>query len=270
MKRFLYLSSLVLLLVVVGCGGSTIMGGLPPSPTPTPAGSGMNGNFGMSAVSTGPDIFSIGGAFQTANGSVTGTVRVDSSTSKCFDFFTPLTFAGTISSDDHLSMTSSSFQSQTINVTGVLSSDGKSISGGTFLVIGGCGSGIHGTLSGFQVPTVNGTFSGSFMAGGATIGMVATLTQGNSPNNFLLSGTANFSNGSACGLTTGKFVGGETGFIAGADVRAMMLDPSLVPEAFFGGFISDGTGKTINGALTINSGPCSGTSIPITLTMVLT
>src|SRR5690242_6465347 len=128
MKWLAYLGFWVPILLI-GCGGGSNMPPVPPVPLT------ISGNFGMTAASTGPDTFQIGGPIQSSpNGMVTGTVRVDSSTSTCFDFFTPLTVSGTLSSQGSLSMTTSAYQLQTISLTGMVSSDGKTISGGTFSV----------------------------------------------------------------------------------------------------------------------------------------
>jgi len=233
--------------------------------TPPPT---TNGQFGMTAVSTGPDTFLIGGPLQTnSSGSASGTFRIDSSTSTCFDFFTPLAFNGTITSQGLLSLTSAVFQSQTITVSGTLSSDGKMLSGGTFSINGGCGTGIHGTLTGFQLPLVNGTYTGSFTAGGSNIGISLMLSQPNTPNNFGVSGSATFTNGGACTLSSANILASETGFIAGVDVRAGMLDSSVTMIASLRGAFTDGTAKMIKGTLSIPAGPCTGTSVPITLTM---
>ena len=261
MKWLASLFSSVLLLLMISCGGGrNMVSSMSPSPS-------MSGNFGMRAVSVGMDTFLIGGPIQSSpNGSVSGTVRIDSATSPCFDFFTPVTVSGMISSMGQLSLTSSAFQSQVINVTGMLSSDGKTISNGTFSITGGCAAGIHGSLSGFQVAMVNGAFSGSFSAGGSTIGITAMLSQGSSLNDFGLSGTATFTNGGSCGLTTANIVASETGFIAGADVRAGMLASQTI-VASLSGSVADATARSIKGMLTIPAGPCAGSSVPVTLTM---
>jgi hypothetical protein len=251
-----------LTLVVLGCGGSTTM----MTPPPPPA---MSGSFGMAAVSTGPDTFLIGGPIQSnAGGSVSGTVRVDSSTSTCFDFFTPITLNGSISSTGQLSLTSSIYNLQTINIMGTLSADGKTISGGTFNITGGCAAGIHGTLSGFQVALINGSYNGTFMAAGSSMGISVKLSQGATPDTaFGLSGSANFTNGSACGLSSLNITAFETGFIAGADVRTTMMDSTLTPVAGFRGVAVDGSARIIRGTLGIASGPCAGTSVLIDLNL---
>ena len=259
MKAALYLLSCALTLVVLGCGGSTTMTQPPPPPA-------MSGSFGMTAVSTGPETFLIGGPIQSNSGAVNGTVRVDSSTSTCFDFFTPLTLSGTVSPTGQLSLTSSVYDLQTINITGTVSADGKTISGGTFNIIGGCAAGTHGTLSGFQVALVNGSYNGTFMAAGSSMGVSVKLSQGATPDTaFGLSGTATFSNGSACGLSSLNITAFETGFIAGADVRTTMMDSTLTPVAGFHGAATDGSARIIRGTLGIGTGPCAGTSVPIDL-----
>lgn len=246
---------------ILGCGSSMtppMVGGPPPT---------MSGSFGMTAVSTSSGTLVFGGPIQsTPTGSVTATMRVDKTA--CFDFFTPLTFTGNISSGGQLSMTSSPFQSQTVTVSGMVSSDGTTISGGTFSISGGCAAGVHGTLTGFQVPLVNATYSGSFTAGGSTIGVTVVLNQFNNPNNFGLSGSAAFTNGSACGLTSANIISGETGFIAGADVRAGMMDSTVTLVANLNGTLTDATIKSFQGTLGLPNGPCTGTVVSVTLTKI--
>lgn len=148
----------------------------------------------------------------------------------------------------------------------MLSADGKTISDGTFNISGGCAAGIHGTLSGFQVALVNGSYNGTFMAGGSSMGVSAKLSQGATPGtSFGLSGTATFTNGSACGLTSLNIIALETGFIAGADVKAGMMESTVTPVAGFHGVATDGSARIIRGTLGIVAGPCAGTSVPIDL-----
>ncbi len=263
MKTVMYLLASLLTLTLAGCGGGSTMITQPPPPT-----AGMNGNFGMTAVSTGADTFQIGGAIQTApDRSVSGTVRVDSATSTCFDFFTPVTFSGTISSGGQFSLTSSVYSLQTISVTGMLSSDGKTITSGNFSIAGGCGAGIHGAITGFQLPMVNGTYTGSFTAGGSTVGVSLILSQSAPPNTFGLGGSAAFTNSGSCSLNSASILAFETGFIAGSDVRATMMDPTITPVASLRGVFADGSAKMIQGTLSIPNGPCAGTSVPVVLTM---
>lgn len=246
---------------MLGCGG-----GSTPTQTMPPT---MSGNFGFTATSQiGTNTFQFGGPIQSgAGGPVTGTMNVDSATSTCFDFFTALAFTGSLSPSGQLSLTSAPYVGQVFSLTGIVSSDGMTISSGSYSIAGGCASGDHGTLSGFHVPVINGTYTGTFPAGGTTINISAALSQGASSNSFLLSGTETFTNASACSLTSTKTVGGETGFIAGADVRANMLDATLTAIAGFQGLVSDSSGKTIKGTFGIASGPCAGTSVPLNLTM---
>src|SRR5262249_54237269 len=140
---------------------------------------------------------------------------------------------------------------------------------GTFSVAGGCAAGIHGAVTGFQVSQVSGTFTGAFTAGGANIGISAVLSQGTASNTFGLSGTATFTNCSACGLPSANITAFETGFIAGTDVRAGMLDSTVTPVGTLRGTVSDGTATTIMGTFAIPTGrPCAGTSVSVTLTKI--
>src|SRR5690349_20010218 len=147
MKRTRSLFSWAWTLILLGCGGGSSM--MTPPPPPPPA---INGSFGLTAVDSATlNTIPIGGTIQsTPAGAVSATMRVDNTL--CFDFFTPLTFSGNISPSGQLSMTSSAFQGQTLALTGMVSSDGKMITSGTFSMSGSCGNGIHGSLAGFQVP----------------------------------------------------------------------------------------------------------------------
>jgi hypothetical protein len=260
-SSFVAFLAITLLAVMPGCGG----GGM----TSIVQGNAlmMNGNFGLTATSqAGPNIFQLGGPFQTSSGgSVTGTMNIDSSTSTCFDFFTGLTFTGTLGSSGQLSLTSSAQAGQVVNLTGHVSSDGMTISSGTYSITGGCAGGDHGTFSGFQVPLINGTYTGTFTSGGVTVNISVALSQGTG-NPFLLGGTATFTNGAACALFSANIIGGQSG-IAGADVRARMIDNFSVYPSTFQGVFSDSTTKTIKGTISVGTGPCNGTSIPLTLSM---
>jgi hypothetical protein len=253
------LLTILCLAMALGCGGSSTSANQPVT---------MSGNFGFAATSqTGTNTFQLGGPVQSGAGnSVSGTMNVDASVSTCFDFFTALTFTGTLSPSGQLSLTSSPYVGEVFNLTGTLSSDGMTIASGSYSITGGCAGGDHGTLSGFRVPLINGTYTGTFPAAGATMNISAALSQGTT-NGFLLGATVTFSNATACSLTSAKALGGESGFIAGADVRANLFDATLTAIAGFHGVVSDSTGKTIKGTLGIASGPCAGTSVPLTLTM---
>lgn len=266
MNPLVRFSSLALLVLIVGCGSSSMMSPNTPPPN-TPNSVVLAGNFGLSVASqTNPaTTYQIGGPLQSnSSGAVTGTVRIETGSS-CFDPTLNVAVNGTITSAGQLTLTAI-FQTQTITLNAMVSADGKTISGGTYTIAGGCAAGDHGTFSGFQVPMINGTYVGTFSAGGSTVSMSLQLSQ-SAANNFALSGKATFSNGSSCGLTTANILAGETGFITGADIKTTLLDPSLTVVGGFGGLVTDSTAHTINGTVTLTSGACLGTFAQVSLTM---
>src|ERR1051326_8095037 len=170
-----------------GCGGGGNGAGNG-SPAIIPTIVGLNGNFDFTAASqvTSNTAF-IGGAVQTSSsGQITGTVHILDQ-SKCFAVATDVPLTGSINSNGQLTVTTASVGSQVITVSAT--SDGNTVSAGTYSVTGGCAAGDHGIVTGFKVQAFNGAYTGT--VDGATV--TALLNQSSTATTdgfFTLSGTA--------------------------------------------------------------------------------
>jgi len=136
---------------------------------------------------------------------------------------------------------------------------------GTYTVTGtGCAGGDRGTMSANLVPSVSGTWHGTFtstVTPGPVVNATATLTQSSTPDAhglFAVTGTVTFS-GSAC-FTSGTIT---QGFAAGG---ALGLDIATndVPsggDTVFAAFMDNPTAATAaTGVYQVNTGTCSGDS----------
>ena len=238
--------------LILGCsGGMTTM-------TQNPVV--MTGTFGATAHSqTTTTNYQIGGIFATdASGHVVAHTHIDGSA--CFDFLATIGFTGSINPQGQFTLTSATvFNGQTITITGTLSTDGQTITGGTFTITGGCANGDHGSISGFALQGVSGVYQSSFTVNGNNITAVVSLTANPAdPSGLvLMGGTVTLANTGSCALPNSASIsGGETGFAAGADVRLGFLTTAS-PTVFFQGVATDSTAKTVQGTWTINNGPCS-------------
>jgi hypothetical protein len=247
--------SVLLAISLLSCGG-----GNTPAMTQPPVN--MTGTFGATARSqTTATNYQIGGIFQTdSSGHVIGHTHIDGSA--CFDFLLEVAFSGSINAQGQFTLTSSSFNGQSITLTGTLSSDGQTITGGTFTITGGCANGDHGTITGFALSQgFSGGFLSQFTINGNTMNAVVNLSATSpDPSGFSrISGTVTLSNTGSCNLSVSAGVTSETGFDAGADVH-LGFQTSVTPVAFFQGVATDSSTKIVQGTWTLNSGPCSGMS----------
>jgi len=242
----------------LGCGGNSTVN--PPIPRPA-----LNGNFNISATSlgaSGSNLF--GGAVQTDSaGHVTGTLHDAGSFLLCFGLQLDLLFTGTIDSNGQLSATITSSNNQVVSLTGHVSPNGSSLSGGTYTVSGtGCAAGDQGTISGFQVQPFSGTYSGSFIPSpGTTISLVLPLSQSataDAHGRFLFApAAATIAGGSACGLASAT-LDTTTSNASGNTLALTLIGSDGVTIMTYVGITLDGTTTLVRGQFIINSGPCSG------------
>lgn len=248
--RFLFLLGVVFLLA---CGGS-MMSTMMNQPIM------MSGNFSMTAVSqTVSNTVLIGGSVQSdSNGHVTAMMHTNDTSFACFDNISGIMFTGTLTPQGQLSLTSSPINGQTISITAMVSSDGKTISGGTYSVMGtGClPSNDHGTLTGSAVQVVAGTYNGSFSMNGSMINASLVLKQGPvSPDgSFPITASATFTNSGACGGFSSA--GSEGGSQKGLFVSTQMVPNTGAVVITFSGLFTDSSAKTINGTFAVNGGLC--------------
>jgi hypothetical protein len=229
----------------------------------------FNGNFSFAATSqVTSTVFIVGGSLKAeATGAVTATMHVADST--CFNSQTDVVpFTGTITSAGAFTATSSAVNNQIIHFTATITPDGSTISGGTFTITGGCATGEHGTLSGFEVASMTATsYTGSFVSGSNTITVSSSpLTQGTTANpqgQFPLTGTLAFST-STCGLSSATV---QTGTVAGVIVNLVLNGSDGLSIINFSGQATDQTTKTINGVFAISgTGVCGGATGNASLT----
>jgi hypothetical protein len=257
---FLFLLGILLL---VACGGSMVSTMNQPIM--------MSGNFNMTAVSqTVSNTVFVGGALQSdPSGHVTATMHTNDIKFACFDNVSGITFAGTLTSQGQLSLTSSSINGQTMSVSAMVSSDGKTISNGTYSIAGtGClPSGDHGTLSGSAVQVVSGTYNGSFFMNGSTINASLAIKQGaaGADGSFPVTASATFTNSGACGGFTAA--GSEGGSQEGLFVSTQMVPNTGATIITFSGLFADSTAKTINGAFAVSGGLCDQLKGQVVMTL---
>lgn len=167
-----------------------------------------------------------------------------------------LPVTGTISAGGVLSLTTSPVQNQTLQFAGTWSNG--SIVSGTYSVTGGCGNGDHGSITGFAVPSFNGTYAGTFTSVSGvqskTTIVVAQATTPGSDGEYGLSGSATFI--SPC-FTSGPIAADPYSYVLGGFVQAVITTGSGLVE--FGGVITDATGNTITGTYSVTGGfTCAG------------
>jgi hypothetical protein len=258
-------ASLAIVIMATSCGG----GNFTATPISTGASPVMSGNYQINAVSQLSGSFTISGFVQTTQGAISGTVVV-SNPLGCFgDSNVPVQLSGAVQPNGQLSVTISSLHLVTVTLNATVSADGKTISNGTFTATGTpCGSGDHGTFSGFFVQPVAGLYTGSLSASGSTINISANLAQ--TTENFgaamVLSGTANFSDSVTCGFASSSALSVQVGLVLGTKVSFLLQDNLSTVVLSFTGQVQDPTAHVIIGTYTITSGACGGQSGLLTLT----
>jgi hypothetical protein len=252
--RSIYIAIATCCLLLSGCGGGS---GTPaPTPTPVPQLALTSGNWDFAAVSSSGPSFLIGGNVVQTGTSVAGGVRVINSA--CFTPSTPVPVSGTISGQT-ATVTSAAVASQTINAT--LTGSATSLTG-TYSVTGtGCAGGDKGNIAGVLVPSITGTWKGTFISSAVatpSVGVTASVTEGTADPTglFVLTGSATYV-GSPCFSTgttaTGSGMAGRT-----ADVIFKNDDGSTVE--FLGALNNPAAPTQINGTYTVTGGLCSGDS----------
>jgi hypothetical protein len=262
--RFLTLIVLALCLAIVSCGGGYSGNG--------PNGYGLNGNIGMNGMSqaaTNKAVF-IGGSAQTDSaGHFTARFLVIETASACFGPGSASAFTGTINSQGQLNASTGAVNPPNMTVTGTVSPDGKTISGGTYSITAvsgsaNCAAGDHGSLSGFQVQPFTGTYTGSFtLTGGPSNGptvnvnaplVQSTLTDSSGFYHFNASTITFTYPGTSCGFTSAT-VDPTQSFVAGAAMLFTANGNDNPPSAItFVGMASDGSAKMVPGALDVSGG----------------
>jgi len=260
---------LTLLIGISGCGGGSSSTPLPPAPPV------LAGNFQMTtqsqAVPGNQTI--VGGPLTTdSSGHVTGTLHIFDAQTSCFNIFDDALFAGTVNAQGQLAA-SANVAGQAISVKGQVSTDGKTITSGTYAVVGGCAGGDHGTLSGSQVQPYTGTYAGSFTlpdpGGLLFLNISLPLTQPTAADQhglfeFPASAATFIFPQTTCGFTSATLQTGSTVSIAsGLFFQVTMAANDGLSTVVFTGIASDDTTKKIVGTISVTgTGFCGGKSTP--------
>ncbi len=256
MRSTCLFAAALLFFTLAGCGG----GGSSTPQTPPLSITSGNWDFGVSSV-TGTN-FIIGGNVTQSGSAITGTVRVINST--CIPTTTPVPVSGSVSGQS-ATVTSANITNQVITAT--LSGSATTLNGNYNVTGTGCAGGDHGTLAGVLVPSISGTWSGTFIsnaAGNPQVGVTAPITEGSADATgiFALTGTVAFS-GSPC-FSTGTLANGSASAGRLSDVIIKNNDGSTTE--FIGSLTTPATPKQMVGTYTVTGGVCNGDTGNGTLT----
>ena len=135
--------------------------------------------------------FEFGGGIVNANGRLTGIFHM---ITDCYQnpMGMDIPYTGTIDSAGDFRLQTSSIQGQVLTLTGMVSADASTLSGGTLTIVGGCGDGTKDTVTGMHVPSIAGTWNGQLSLGQTTLKITEQLTQStefNADGNQTLGGT---------------------------------------------------------------------------------
>ncbi len=255
--RSVYLAIASFCILLTGCGSSSPAPA--PTPTPVPQLAFTSGNWDFAVASSSGPTFLIGGNVVQTGTSITGAVRV--ANSACFAAGTPVPITGTISGPT-ATVTSAAVASQTINAT--LSGSATALTG-TYTVTGtGCAGGDKGNIAGVLVPSITGTWKGTFISSAVatpSVGVTAPITEGaaDSTGVFVLTGTTAYV-GSPCFASGTTATAAKISSLAGrsADVTFKNDDGSTVE--FIGTLNNAAAPTQMNGTYTVTGGLCSGDS----------
>jgi hypothetical protein len=157
--------------LLASCGGSSS-----PTVTLSPTYPNISGNWAISATSTSALVLDVSGSLTSNGKEVNGQLLI---ISPCFfplpgtgkflpDLGIPVT--GTIDSTGNLKLVSGSSNGQVVTLSGVVSSDGGTLSGGQYSIAGGCADKDSGTANGYRIPNISGPYTGSATLGGIVPG----------------------------------------------------------------------------------------------------
>ena len=214
----------------------------------------LTGNWQISATSAlaGPGGVLAGSIAQSGT-ALSGVMHIYNSL--CYDFMTSIPFTGVMTSGTTATVTTTAVQGQIITANLNAAVDGNSATG-TYGIAGGCANGDTGTLMGYKVKSLSGTWKGSFTDGVFQIAITAVLTQSgpDAAGYYHLTGTASFS-GSPC-FATGTISSGTSAVNGGAVVLYMTTSNGTVSAS---GMISDlPFANTLSGEYSVIGGTCAG------------
>lgn len=191
MKVLAFVLLVVLCWAPSGCGGGG--NGSTGSPGVNNTAS-LSGNWQLTSNSTVAlgATGNISASLATSGTTVTGIAHISS---PCYAYITDVPLSGQIKGDGTFTVSSGSVNSQILTITGT--SLGSSISNGAYSIVGGCGAGDKGTVSGYTLAALTGTYSGTISTGsGSSVSVVAHLTQSTTANSssgfYTATGSATF------------------------------------------------------------------------------
>jgi hypothetical protein len=252
--RPVYIAIATFCLLLSGCGGSSSTPA--PTPTPVPQLALTSGNWDFAAASSSGPSFLIGGNVVQTGASVAGGLRVFNSA--CFTPGISVPITGTISGQT-ATVTSAAVASQTINAS--LSGSATALTG-TYTVTGtGCAGGDKGNIAGVLVPSISGTWKGTFVSNtvaNPSVGVTAPITEGvaDPSGAFVLTGSAAYV-GSPC-FATGTTATGS--IIVGRNIDVFFKNDDGSTVEFVGALNNPAAPTQVNGTYTVTGGLCGGDS----------
>jgi hypothetical protein len=250
MKALVSALLVVLCWVPLGCGGGST------GNTGVNGTASLSGNWQLTSNST---VFSgttgnISASLATSGTAVIGIAHISS---PCYQYFTDVPLSGQIQGNGTFTISSGSVNSQILTITGT--SLGSSISSGAYSIAGGCGAGDKGTVSGYTLAALTGTYSGTISTGlGSSVQVVAQLTQSTTANSvsgyYAATGSATFS-GSPC-YTQGTIASSSLG-VLGNEFGINFTTPGSSPSTVSMAGIFDAAAKTIT-VQSYYGGVCGG------------
>lgn len=253
--RPVYIAIATFCILLSGCGGGSSTPA--PTPTPVPQLALTSGNWDFAAASSSGPSFLIGGNVVQTGTSVTGGLRVINSA--CFTPSTAVPISGTISGPT-ATVTSAAVASQTINAS--LSGSATSLTG-TYTVTGtGCAGGDKGNIAGVLVPSITGTWKGTFISNAVahpSMGVTAPITEGAADPSgaFVLTGSAAYV-GSPCFTTGTTATATTTSGMAGRTVDVFFKNDDASTVEFVGALNNPAAPTQVNGTYTVTGGLCAG------------
>jgi hypothetical protein len=247
------------LTLLAGCGGNTSAN----NASTIPVNSLQTGNWQLGAASAvyAGTSFNISAYISDSNGTVTGVAHV--SNSSCYSYSTGVALSGSQDSKGNLTLTSGSISGQILTVTGVVTGSGVQISG-LYTVSGGCASGDKGTIGGFVIPDISGTYKGTIVSRtGVQIATTAQIVQTAVDANgfYHFTGSASFT-GSPC-FTTATLAGSGNSILNGNQYAGYFTTAgSPAAQIALSGLVNSTVGASPTSLLvtsySVSGGLCSG------------
>lgn len=249
---------------ILALTASTLLTGCS-SLTATPAASTIpvTGNWQISSTAaSAARLASLSGSLTGSNSAMTGILHADAATA-CVPPSTAIEVTGATSAKGTTTLTGA-LAGGTLTVTGDLATDGKSLSGATYMVSGGsCAFPAVVPAEAQAYSSIDGNYTGSFSdPDGQVIALTATLTQtpaSDTDGNFQLSGTGTFPS-NPCFNSPVSIASSQ---VTGGSFTLTYADPGTQNSVVVSGtFSTDGMTLTVtNWTLTGSCGPDTGTGI---------